>query len=227
MTFSSLKRLQPLQYVALMVGGGHVMMLLVYVLLLSPQRQVALGGQGLGANAESASFPLEEIDQTAQVIMNTFNRTEFKEGNRHWTINAKTARYLSQKNIVLLDTPVVTIFKETKEAPTIVTSSSARLTLEEGGVKDALLEGDVTITLSPDLKVTTNLAEYRQEEGRLISPERVTIEGAAYKVSGDRMDLSIDRAFISLYDNIESYFDPGEESPKFKGLSQNIKKTKK
>ncbi len=214
-----LSRLQPLQYVAIAIGGAHILILFLYAVLLSPPRQ------GLGSSSESRSFSFEEVDETAQVIMNTFNRTEFKEGNRHWTINADTARYLSQKNIVLLDQPLVTIFKETNEPPTVVTASSARLTLEDGAVKNALLEGGVTITLSPDLKVTTNLAEYREQDGRLISPERVHIEGAAYRVSGDRMDLSIDKAFISLYENIDSYFDPSRDKPKFKNLpSSKVKK---
>jgi LPS export ABC transporter protein LptC len=218
MTSFAISRLQPLQYFAIAVGGGHILVLLLYAIFLSPPRQ------GLATSSESRSFSLEEVDETAQVIMNTFNRTEFKEGNRHWTINANTARYLSQKNVVLLDAPLVTIYKESKEPPTVVSSSSARLTLVEGGVKNALLEGDVVITLSPDLKVTTNLAEYREEEGRLISPERVTIQGAAYRVSGNRMDLSIEKEFISLYEDIDSYFDPSKDKPKFRGISQSTAK---
>jgi LPS export ABC transporter protein LptC len=210
-------RLQPLQYFALGIGAVHMLTVISYIFLVSPSRQ------GLGSHAENTSFAYEEIDQTAQVVMDTFNRTEFKEGNRHWTINAKTARYLSEKNTVLLDAPIVTIFKENNEPPTIVKAASARLTIEEGSVRNAFLEGNVNIILSPDLTMFTSVAEYREADGRLIAPERVFIEGSGYKVSGNRMDLSVEKAFVSLYEDIESSFEGGKK-PALKGLRSTIKK---
>src|SRR5690606_10519308 len=101
---------------------------------------------------------------------------------------------------------------------TLVNSKSARLLLTEGVVKSAFLEGDVKIQLSSDLSLLTSVAEYREVDARLITPERVYIVGPGYQVAGNRMDLEVEKAFVTLSEDVESEFQPGSNKPKFKNL---------
>src|SRR5690554_4487000 len=121
-----LRRLQPLQFIAIGIALAHLSLLLFYILLFSQPRK------GLGSSSEVNQESFNDINGTAQVVMELFNRTEFKEGSRKWKINAKTARYVSQENIIHLDQPQVTIYRENNEQPTLVNSKSARLLLTEG-----------------------------------------------------------------------------------------------
>lgn len=196
-----LRSLQPLQLAGLFLGTSHLVVLFVYAFIISPS------SQGLSSTTVSNSFSISELDETAQVVMSKFNRTEFKEGNRHWNIEANSARYLSNKNIVLLEDPFVKVFKENNEPPTIIKALSARLSLVDGDIKNALLQGDVSITLSDDSRVLTESAEYRNKDGRIVSPDKVTIEGPSYKITGNRMEILIEKGFVSIYEDIDSYFD--------------------
>jgi len=207
-----IRRLQPLQFIAIGVAITHLSLLLFYILLYSQPRK------GLGSSSEVSEDSFDDVNGTAQVVMELFNRTEFKEGTRKWTINAKTARYVSKENIIFLEQPQVTIFRENNEQPTIVNSKSARLLLTEGVVKSAFLEGDVKIQLSSDLSLLTSVAEYREVDARLITPERVYIVGPGYQVAGNRMDLEVEKAFVTLSEDVESEFKPGKNKPKFRNL---------
>ncbi|HMO18639.1 MAG TPA: LPS export ABC transporter periplasmic protein LptC [Oligoflexia bacterium] len=206
-SFRFIQNMQPLQRAGLWLGSLYLVFFLFHLFFYSSGR-----GLSLSHNAASISESEFESMDRAQVVINLFNRSEFKEGKRSWNVDAKTARYLSSENVILLDTPNMTIFRDKNEPPTTVNAKSARLHVVDGQVISALLQGDVKIAPSPDLSIFTAVAEYRQSDGRLITPDRVYIKGPAYEISGERMDLAVERGFVSIYEKVESRFDSGKSS---------------
>lgn len=197
-----LRLLQPMQIAGLGLGISYTALLIYYLISFS-------SGRGISISSNALNDSEDELSQQsrAQVVIDSFSRSEFKEGQKSWNVDAKTARYLSQENVIILDTPNVTIYKQKDEPPTKVIAKSARLHVVEGNVSSALLEGDVSIQISPEVTVLTSVAEYREADGRLITPERVFIKGPGYEVSGNRMDLAVERGFVSIYEKVESKFE--------------------
>lgn len=188
------------------VGLTYLLAILVSIVLHSPQRALVpsiVGGEDTSPDSVAS----------AGAVFRDFDRTEFKDGKSKWNIKAHIAEYLSGGGFIKLTSPDVKIFGEGKERPTLIKAKFSRLTLKEGKVETALLEGDVEIKSGTGAIIHTSTAEYLEKESRLTTPEHVYIDGPGYHIEGDSSEVNTLTDEVLVSGNVTSKFESSMEMP--------------
>jgi LPS export ABC transporter protein LptC len=119
--------------------------------------------------------------------METLALTEIQEGDKRWTLEAKSADFLKDRMEVRITGVKVEFFG----GPDKIIRVKAQEGLINTKTRVLTLKGDVEM-VSGDLRITTSIATYQPAGRLLLAPEEVTLEDPRLKVQGK--DLKVELA---------------------------------
>ena len=204
--FSSLHLENLFQKLGFSIGSVYLTFLILSLFFFSPSKVNI-------PSTFSDKLSNEVAPKSAGAIFRDFDRTEFKDRKAKWNIKAVKAEYFSNNGLINLSEPNVIVFGEAKEKPTLIKAKTSRLTVLDGEVQNAFLEGDVEIKSGAGAVIKTATSEYVERESRLTSPDHVYITGPGYEIEGDSSDVNTLTDDIFIRGNIKSKFESSARMP--------------
>jgi LPS export ABC transporter protein LptC len=131
--------------------------------------------------------PQVKPEAPARPKMESLELTEVDEGSKRWTLEARSAEYLQDRDEIRINGIRVEFFSDDGRV--------LRLSCEEGLIntktRSLTLQGQVMVQ-DGDLTIKTGMVRYEPEERLLIAPDEVVLESPRAKVQGK--DLKVDLA---------------------------------
>ena len=130
--------------------------------------------------------PKPQAKATARPRMETLALTEVQDGDKRWTLDAKSADFLKDKMEVRIKGVKVEFFG----GPDKVVKVKADEGLINTKTRVLTLKGRVEMT-SGDLRISTSVVTYQPKERLLLAPEEVTLEEPRLKVEGKDLQVKL------------------------------------
>ncbi len=197
-----------LQRLGFYIGISYLSIFILSLFFYSPTRV----SQSTSAITEALT-EIKSNNKPAGAIFRDFDRTEYVNSKAKWNIKASRAEYSTESGVINLTAPDVIVFDKGNEKPTLIKAKTSRLTVVEGVVQSAFLEGDVEIISGGGAVIRTTVSEYVERESRLTCPDHVYIDGPGYEIQGDSSDVNTLTDEILIRGNIESKFESSAKMP--------------
>lgn len=189
---------------------AFALVLMLTVGIRSEARRSVLSDRGEGSSGVMGSDP----DETGtRIQLQDFHRVEVKDGRPVWEVRAKDAQYFAQQRLTHVNDSAVTVYRRDRSVVHI-NAASAKLYMTQESVDRAELEGNVVVNLGESGTVKTDMAVYQARTREIVAPGRVNIEGSGYEVTGERLNLDLERQLVTLSERVKSRFSAKAEIPK-------------
>jgi LPS export ABC transporter protein LptC len=175
---------------------------LVFVLLAVVGHRLVInrqtGDQKIAALTESA--PLSATDKWQQ--MNDFTRVKFRpDGKKAWEIVARKARYSTDNNLVIVETPQFSFYPKDGDAFSLRSREARVLLTSDKDKKEEVmrieLTGDLELQIG-DFVITTQEAIFESEQNRISSPSAVQINGPGVAIAGQGYAVDVVNKYMTL-----------------------------
>ncbi len=186
------------------LSRSHSILIAVSILILFFIVGLALLPKHTNRGAAKMSLELDLItEEGPKVTLNQFHRSETRNGEKLWEIEAKSGEYLTASNTARLQQSSVWFYKKGKE-PIKISSDKAEIELEGSSLGKAHMNGNVKITYGEKGELLTDQATYDKAEDSISSPTKVKIHSALIDVTGDGLTGKISTKEFKLLRNVDS-----------------------
>ena len=159
---------------------------------------------------------VESIDE-GYFELNNFDRFEVKQGELSWRIKADKARHFSSEGLTQIIGAVIN-FHRADGSNMEVSSARAKVFGNDKAANKAELEGDVKVAISEGISAFGPLAVYNSEESKLTLADGSLVKGSGFEVTGEIMDVFVDKKYLSIRGGVRSIFEPNAKLPKKSGI---------
>jgi len=160
------------------------------------------GVDGAGADEEGKS---------PKFVLHNFHRSETKNGRKLWEVKARSGKYIPEKKAAKIKDAILWFYREEGEVVTLE-AKQALLSLEYASLTRANLSGGVTVTSHDGITLKTESAIYEKETATITSPDFVTITSDMVNVSGEELNVDIDKRELTLSKNVSSVITPKKKN---------------
>lgn len=147
---------------------------------------------------------------SSNFVLNEFQRSETKDGNKLWEVKARRGQYYPETNTAILEE--ATVYLHQKDGASIeVRTGAAKLFLS--GPSLARIEASEKVVVSyPEkrLSLETDTAVYDKEKDSLFAPGHVVIRGELADIDGDILTAKLAERDFLLEKNVVTVIKPGE-----------------
>jgi len=151
----------------------------------------------------------KDVAPEAAQRMQNFRRAKIRDGEKVWEIAARQARYLQEKNEIVIERPEVSLY--------IKDGSIIALRCQEGRIHLSEDEEVVRMELSGDLEmrvndfvITTPQAVYESERNTISSDGPVRIVGQGVEVEGRGYVVEVSEKRLTLNAEVQTSVATGE-----------------
>ena len=130
--------------------------------------------------------PKPQAPAKARARMETLALTEIQDGDKRWTLDAKSADFLKDKMEVRIKGVKVEFFG----GPDKIMKVKANEGLINTKTRVLTLQGGVEM-VSGDLRITTDRVIYHPKDRLLLAPDEVTLEEPRLKVQGKDLQVQL------------------------------------
>ena len=130
--------------------------------------------------------------------MSEFRRIKMKDGKKVWEIAARQARYLTDSNTVVIDSPEISLYFQDGETVELHCREGTIHLHEE--TQDLLridLNGDLRMQVG-DVSFTTNRAVYDHHDNTIVSDGTLHVVGEGFTVAGRGYSVAVDTKRLVL-----------------------------
>ena len=169
----------------------NIRSLIVLTLLLT----ASLAAWGLFGRQASVPQPAAPTQATppARPEMEALSLTEVEEGGKRWTLEARNAEYLRDRNEIRITDIEVEFFGKGDRV--------LKISCEEGLIntktKSLTLKGQVLLQ-DGELVIKTGTVHYQPKEKVLLAPEDVVLESPRVKIQGKGLRVELDGRRLTL-----------------------------
>ena len=163
---------------------------------------VVLGylGARLRQDAETRQL-LDEIagpDGAVTQRMSEFRRIKMKGGKKVWEIAARQARYLTDSNTVVIDSPEISLYFQDGETVELhCREGTIHLHEETQDLVRIDLNGDLRMQVG-DVSFTTNRAVYDHHDNTIVSDGTLNVVGEGFTAAGRGYSVAVDTKRLVL-----------------------------
>lgn len=165
---------------------------------------VVLGylGARLRQDAETRQM-LDEIaasteDGAVSQRMSEFRRIKMKDGRKVWEIAARQARYLTDSNTVVIDSPEISFyFRDGETVELNCREGTIHLHEETQDLVRIDLNGGLTMQVG-DVLFTTDRAVYDHQDNTIVSDGVLNVAGEGFTVAGRGYSVTVDTKRLVL-----------------------------
>lgn len=165
---------------------------------------VVLGylGARLRQDAETRQM-LDEIaasteDGAVSQRMSEFRRIKMKDGRKVWEIAARQARYLTDSNTVVIDSPEISFYFQDGETVELnCREGTIHLHQETQDLVRIDLNGDLTMQVG-DVSFTTDRAVYDHQDNTIVSDGVLNVAGEGFTAAGRGYSVTVDTKRLVL-----------------------------
>lgn len=173
----------------------------VAVLLIAAVVAVALGSKKKQIVIKT-DVPQEAAKQAPNVVLkkveySSTNNDNFKE----WDLTAESAQYMDGEKLVLLDKPVVFVYKPGGKIYRLK-GKNGELNTESHDVK---MHGDIVGIMPDNTTIETESFEYNHEKGLITTQDRVVIRrGDKFALEGKGMIVDVTKEKMKLMSSVKA-----------------------
>jgi LPS export ABC transporter protein LptC len=150
----------------------------------------------------------DESGSTAEgFALETFHRSETRDGKTLWEVLGSNARYFPEENRVDIEACVFFTTDE-KGQKTILKASKATLILQGPTLQFVRFPNDVRLDYGSDMNILTSAAEYDHKEGEVTTSAHVQVVGDWFIVEGDGLKARLDSEQYEIQRNVTSILEP-------------------
>lgn len=165
---------------------------------------VVLGylGARLRQDAETRQM-LDEIaasteDGAVSQRMSEFRRIKMKDGRKVWEIAARQARYLTDSNTVVIDSPEISFYFQDDETVELnCREGTIHLHEETQDLVRIDLNGGLTMQVG-DVSFTTDRAVYDHQDNTIVSDGVLNVAGEGFTAAGRGYSVTVDTKRLVL-----------------------------
>lgn len=165
---------------------------------------VVLGylGARLRQDAETRQM-LDEIaasteDGAVSQRMSEFRRIKMKDGRKVWEIAARQARYLTDSNTVVIDSPEISFYFQDGETVELnCREGTIHLHEETQDLVRIDLNGSLTMQVG-DVSFTTDRAVYDHQDNTIVSDGVLNVAGEGFTAAGRGYSVTVDTKRLVL-----------------------------
>lgn len=165
---------------------------------------VVLGylGARLRQDAETRQM-LDEIaasteDGAVSQRMSEFRRIKMKDGRKVWEIAARQARYLTDSNTVVIDSPEISFyFRDGETVELNCREGTIHLHEETQDLVRIDLNGGLTMQVG-DVSFTTDRAVYDHQDNTIVSDGVLNVAGEGFTAAGRGYSVTVDTKRLVL-----------------------------
>ncbi|MDD2903364.1 MAG: LPS export ABC transporter periplasmic protein LptC, partial [Syntrophales bacterium] len=130
--------------------------------------------------------PKPQAQTKARARMETLALTEIQDGDKRWTLDAKSADFLKDK----MEIRIKGVKVEFYGGPDKIVKVKAKEGLINTKTRVLVLRGGVEM-VSGDLRITTGRVTYQPGERLLLAPDEVTLEEPRLKIQGKDLQVKL------------------------------------
>lgn len=160
--------------------------------------------------ASPAATPVSgsESESTAEgFALETFHRSETRDGKTLWEVLGSNARYFPEENRVDIEACLFFTTDE-KGQKVILKASKATLILQGPELQFVRFPSDVRLDYGSDMKIITSAADYDHKEGEVTTSAHVQVIGDWFIVEGDGLKARLDSEQYEIQRNVTSILEP-------------------
>jgi LPS export ABC transporter protein LptC len=158
----------------------------------------------------SAASPVsgKEGESTAEgFALETFHRSETRDGKTLWEVLGSNARYFPEENRVDIEACLFFTTDE-KGQKILLKASQATLILKGPELQFVRFPNDVRLDYGSDMKIITSAADYDHREGEVTTSAHVQVVGDWFIVEGDGLKARLDSEQYEIQRNVTSILEP-------------------
>lgn len=130
--------------------------------------------------------------------MSEFRRIKMKDGRKVWEIAARQARYLTDSNTVVIDSPEISFYFQDGETVELnCREGTIHLHEETQDLVRIDLNGDLTMQVG-DVSFTTDRAVYDHQDNTIVSDGVLNVAGEGYTATGRGYSVTVDTKRLVL-----------------------------
>jgi len=148
---------------------------------------------------------LETMPGDVDLALTDLHYTNNEDGKKRWVLDAKSAEYQRQSQLVSLAALHLNFFDAGPFAELNVTAGQG--TLDQNTNRIELWE-HVEVTSSRGDNLTTERLNYNEQARRLSTEEPLVYQGPGLKVTGVGLEVEIDRGYLVVKKNVRAVFLP-------------------
>ena len=146
----------------------------------------------------------EAVEGESVQRMTEFRRMKMQDGKKVWEIVARQARYFSETNEVLIDTPEVSFYLSDGE--TVALRSQEGTVHLDGNSQDLLhveLRGELEMQIG-DIALKTDQATYDRQKNTISSDGVLHIVGQGFTLEGRGYTVAVDTKQLTLNSEVRT-----------------------
>lgn len=161
------------------------------------------------SNTQQGDEVTTETTIESGITLKSFKRTEVKNGQKLWELEAVKGKHIPESNQTFLDNPFLTIFDETGKE-TKVKALSATLHHADEGINMAELMKSVELISDDGTVLQTEYAKFFAASNTMEAPEEVTITNEKMKITGKELTANLTTKDFILNKDVKSIINPKE-----------------
>lgn len=154
------------------------------------------------------AIPIEQLETTADVIINDVELTESASNQVLWSLNAKTAEIFNDQKETRLTGVNARFFDEEGKALSLRGDEG----LKSDTAKTIVITGNVVALNEDGVKLQTHQLVYNMTTGLISSEESVTLEQGNTLTTGEGFTAKVDIKSFRFARNVKTLILPKEES---------------
>jgi LPS export ABC transporter protein LptC len=140
-------------------------------------------------------------------VLNDFHRSSIKDGKVEWEIFGKRGRYDALHNTADVEEPRLNLTRTDGETVTL-RAGRALLNMTATDLNKAELFDNVVVVHKGETTLTADYAIYRKDQDTVEIPDKVTIDGPIFSITGKRMIAKIEPQDFVITNGVKSTFKP-------------------
>lgn len=140
-------------------------------------------------------------------MLNDFHRSSIKDGKVEWEIFGKRGRYDALHNTADVEEPRLNLTRTDGETVTL-RAGRALLNMTATDLNKAELFDNVVVVHKGETTLTADYAIYRKDQDTVEIPDKVTIDGPIFSITGKRMIAKIEPQDFVITNGVKSTFKP-------------------
>jgi LPS export ABC transporter protein LptC len=174
---------------------------LVFVLLAVVAQRLIVN-QRKGEDEIAKLTKSNPIPANNEQQMNDFTRVKYRpDGKKAWEIVARKARYSTDNNLVIVETPQFSFYPKDGDAFSLRSREARVLLTSDKDKKEEVmrieLTGDLELQIG-DFVITTQEAIFESEQNRISSPSAVQINGPGVAIAGQGYAVDVVNKYMTL-----------------------------
>ena len=170
------------------------------------------GRQTQDINEASGEFNDFTISKNAEIILNNFERSSMKNGEKEWEVISKKGTINPITKKATLEDTELSLFSKDKIVK--LKADHAKMEFVGNELGNAKLKGNIELNINNELILNTETAYYNKKGGVVTTKSPVKIDTEFVTITGDSMKVEIDNQIVTINKNVISVIKPKDSTSK-------------